>query len=304
MNKSDIIKKFLAHGFQINPKALEYLYERQKLIDKIVGKLDSYRSPVIDYEFVVKTAKEVKRVRISITELLDYSRARYSFISNLLRKRFELVNLLSINKIKRRTRKFSLIGVVKQIESNFFTLEDSTGFIRVFAPEEKIRELVLDEIIGVVCRRDGERIIVEKLVYPDVPMAKRVKKSSREVLVSSRMASKDVVVLPKGEVARVELDGVRIVVVDSKVISKYSIGNESLTKTCLRLVKKRHLNPSFKFLSRMSKTDPFLLREPPDLVIVKNVKALEKQNYKGMTLVALPDDYVLSLRTRETFKLK
>ncbi|MBU1703992.1 MAG: DNA-directed DNA polymerase II small subunit, partial [Nanoarchaeota archaeon] len=118
---------------------------------------------------------------------------RYESIRKILMNRQELMNATSISRLigKKDKSACSLIGNVleKSITSNnniMLTLEDQTGTIKVFAGQNKsdlykaAKELVLDEVIGVVGTNGDNIVFANSIVLPDVPMHNEIKKAPDE----------------------------------------------------------------------------------------------------------------------------
>jgi DNA polymerase II small subunit len=128
-----------------------------------------------------------------IQDFVRYFNARYKALERLLRNRQELNNVISINRVLRKTDRshLSLIGVVqnKQTTKNdniMLTIEDPTGAIKVLAnknkPElyEEAKDLVLDQIVGVTGVNGDKIVFANSLVQPDVPQ-KDLKRCQEDV---------------------------------------------------------------------------------------------------------------------------
>jgi len=120
---------------------------------------------------------------------------RYKFIENILKKRHNLQNLISIKRVNSMTsrQEVSVIGMVfdKAITKNkniLFTLEDPSSSIKVLVnknkPElyEKAKDIVFDEIIGVRGVNGNNIIFANEIVWPDVEL-RDLKKSPKEEYV-------------------------------------------------------------------------------------------------------------------------
>ncbi len=129
-------------------------------------------------------------------EVRDFTRlflSRYQFVEGILRSRQELSNVLTINRIINKTEKESVsaIGLVLEINETknknlIITLEDMTGRINVLFSKNKKelyaagKDLVPDEVIGVI-GWSGEKIIFgEKIIWPDIPSNREMKKGLSE----------------------------------------------------------------------------------------------------------------------------
>jgi DNA polymerase II small subunit/DNA polymerase delta subunit B len=272
-----------------------------------------------------------RREKISTPELLKILSTRYKKLQKFLLTRMELANLLSINKISPRSKKFSVIGIIREIDldANSIIVEDLTGELRVTAKE--ISNLVEDEVIGIVCERKGDEVIAKRILHPDIPIYRDIGKCKEEIRVvflpsfSFIKKVKDaydcfVVLKEKKDMEEVnnkiicfdekitnpsliEINGIKIFISDGKFLEKYEkqFGLPRL-KTLLELLKKRHLNPK---ISKESLNDKiFLLDELLDIIAIKNEKT-NFMNYTGITLICCGKDggVGVNLKTREVSKI-
>lgn len=125
---------------------------------------------------------------------IQYFNNRYQSIEKILKQRQELQNVTSINRIigKKPGEQTSVIGMVgaKQYTKNgniLLTIEDKTGCIKVLANKNKpdlfkvAKDIVLDEVIGVVGVNGGKIIFASNLLPPDIPLSKEIKRANEEV---------------------------------------------------------------------------------------------------------------------------
>lgn len=128
-----------------------------------------------------------------VKDFISYFRLRYNSLKDILQKRPELQNSISIGRIynKKQREPVSLIGMIvdKRITKNghlLLTVEDLTGKISVLVNKDSeifgmSGELVLDEVIGVE-GMVGEGIVFSNSIYfPDIPIGKELKRSPDEV---------------------------------------------------------------------------------------------------------------------------
>ncbi|MBW2991903.1 DNA-directed DNA polymerase II small subunit [Candidatus Woesearchaeota archaeon] len=128
-----------------------------------------------------------------IKDFVQYFNQRYKRINEMLRSRRELQNITSINRVLSKNEKDStaVIGLVveKTMTKNDnirLTIEDPTGQIPVIItknkPElyEQAKDIVEDEVIGVVGVNGENIIFANGVVWPDIPTQKELKKSPRE----------------------------------------------------------------------------------------------------------------------------
>jgi DNA polymerase II small subunit/DNA polymerase delta subunit B len=105
---------------------------------------------------------------------------RYETLKKYLSSRLELVNLISVNKITSKTKKFSLIVMVKEKNDRSLLVEDSTGEATVYVQEEAVGQVVPDEVIGIVCEKENDTINVKKIIFPDIPLKRDVARTEKE----------------------------------------------------------------------------------------------------------------------------
>ena len=122
-------------------------------------------------------------------DFLTYFRARYTTMRRLFRRRRELIGSLPITKAKRMDD-VRIIGIVRDIRkgprSLFVTIEDESSEIGVTIPLDKNVLLMGDEVIGVIGRRRGERVIASEVIFPDVPQNPRNRsKNDAHLLIMS-----------------------------------------------------------------------------------------------------------------------
>ena len=129
-------------------------------------------------------------------DFVDYFNNRYKSIEKILKQRQELKNTVSINKISNKKEKetTSIIGIVngKQITKNgnlLLVIEDPTGQKNVLVNKNKpelfneTKDIVLDEIIGVVGVNVDTIVFANSIIWPDIPTNKEFKKIEEEKYV-------------------------------------------------------------------------------------------------------------------------
>ncbi|MCK4522209.1 MAG: metallophosphoesterase, partial [Nanoarchaeota archaeon] len=142
---------------------------------------------------IVFSYKDKPKKRV-VQDFVSYFNKRFDFMENLLQKRQELQNLMSINRIKAKREKdnISLIGIVSDkifTKNNnlILTVEDKTGSMKVLVNKTKpdmfklAKDIVLDEVIGVVGVNGENIVFANNVVWPDVPSGKEIKKAKDDV---------------------------------------------------------------------------------------------------------------------------
>jgi len=170
-------------------KFLEY-------VDETVISKEEDKTMEIKKKVVVKTIfsykKEPKKKELG--DFVSFFNARFRDLKNILRNRQEFQNITSINRIleKKDRENISLIGIVKnkQLTKNnnvFLVLEDLTGEISVLINKNKPEiynqaiDIVLDEVIGVNGVNGDNIVFANNIVWPDVAIDKKLKKTPDEV---------------------------------------------------------------------------------------------------------------------------
>lgn len=193
MEKEKIIKTFLEKGYQLDSNSLEFFFENPEKLEIFFSKIKNIRiPPTISLEFarsLIEQDVEVLKIinpfkdekPFTIESMTKHFTSRYESIKKYFIGRFELVNLISINKITPSTRKFSLIVMVKEKNGNSLLVEDFTGDTSVEVLDKTLDQIVLDEVIGIVCEQDDETITVNKIIFPDIPLKRDIPKTEKDI---------------------------------------------------------------------------------------------------------------------------
>ena len=126
-------------------------------------------------------------------DFVDYFNIRYRALERILKQHQELRDTISIGKIinKKEKETKSIIGIIseKQITKNgnlLFILEDPTGQKKVLVNKNKpalfneARDIVLDEVVGVVGVSVDTIIFANNIIWPEVPQHKELKRAEDE----------------------------------------------------------------------------------------------------------------------------
>src|SRR3989338_10706308 len=173
--------------------------KNKKIYEKFLGYLSEKKeTPKIEIE------KEEEKVKIitsynedskkrDIQDFVQYFNARYKAIEKILKNRQEMRNITSINRLigKKDKENISIIGLVKDKRTTknnnlILTVEDPTSSIKVLVNKnkpdlfEQAKEIVLDEVIGVVGVNGENIVFANNILWPDIPTNRELKKSSDE----------------------------------------------------------------------------------------------------------------------------
>ena len=159
-----------------------------KFIDYLNAREDKEES---DVKILFSYEEESKKREIQ--DFVSFFNSRYKILEDMLKNRQELQNIMSINRIlnKKERETVSLIGLVddKKVTKNnniILKLEDQTGSVSILINKNKTdliniaKDIVLDEVIGVVGVSGGSIVFANNIIYPDVPVNKELKKSPDE----------------------------------------------------------------------------------------------------------------------------
>lgn len=201
MDRSEILQAFLRAGYQISADAIAH-FERnpdkvKEFIELAAGKLER---PFVTMETVgsvmggispkirVLTTFHSGRRETSVAQMSDRLNARYQKLSEILSKKTELTNLISVNRISQQNNRFSIIAMLKEVNpgDRSLVVEDPTGSTSVYISDEAVGDfhyLVEDEVVGLVCdNEDSSENRVTKIVFPDIPLSTRPAASQQEIL--------------------------------------------------------------------------------------------------------------------------
>ena len=190
----EIIRRFLEKGMSLDKFSLQFFSEHPEKIQEFFEKIETMeKKPVFvtkkeifeiltekkltwDFEEIKK--EEKRKNKVSIGDVENFMVERYERFRNFFTRRLDIINPVSINRIG-NSKKFSIIGMVRKIDEDagVVILEDLTGEIEVHLDEKKIKSLVEDEVIAILCEKDHE-VKGLKIFWPDVPIKKKIVKSS------------------------------------------------------------------------------------------------------------------------------
>jgi len=176
--KNWIISKDISHLIEgIEPKFLNIFIKLGIEIniqapEKKIEKVDRVRP-----DYTLHYGKTNFGKKIEVSDFVGHFRARYKEIQNIILRRGNLDELISINKISNTRQKFCIIGMVyeKRITKNknlLVVFEDLTGKTNVIFKSggtsfSDANELQLDEVVAVRCTGNNELIMGHEVFFPD-----------------------------------------------------------------------------------------------------------------------------------------
>jgi DNA polymerase II small subunit/DNA polymerase delta subunit B len=267
MEKKDLMNIFLKKGLLIDSETLDYFLDKPEQIDIFLKKIEGRETPSIIKINFVKNVLESKKIKveeikkkgfleknISINDIFQILIERYEKIKSFFSYRMDVVNLISINKITQKTKKFSLVVMIREIDKKNKTavVEDLTGETIVYFKNNAISQIIQDEVLGLICEKNDDRIEVLNVLWPDIPLNRKIvslKENVFCVFVSEKVLEKKREKFLK-EIFKIEGESLLIFLFSEKFDENQA---EELKKTLplntdLILIKKRNLKPPL-FLS-------------------------------------------------------
>jgi DNA polymerase II small subunit/DNA polymerase delta subunit B len=194
-SKQEIIKTFLENGLQLDSDSLNYFFSNQDKINLFIQIIKNLKEkPLIVTKSFIEETLQLPKIEIlkefsqptgifSSEDILKFFHERYDFFRKILEKRIDLVNLISINRISKKLRKFSIIGMIsdKNEDEKSVEVEDLTGTTTIFLNEKNFNLLPFDAVVGFVCEKRDDKIIAEDIIFPDIPLKKEVSKTSSDI---------------------------------------------------------------------------------------------------------------------------
>lgn len=360
MNEEKTIRLFLKNGFQISKNALGLVSDDPRVVISKLKKIKP-RPFIITEEHIKNVCADTtkKQINIKIIKKYDFDHTpsnvndyveelsyRYERIKLLLFKQMASKKLVSINKINPRTTTFSIIGIVRKKNDNSILIEDPTGETNLHFDKNTIDELktiLLDDVIGIQCKKIKEKYYVKKFFYPDILSSRSINKTKDEIKVAvaytssesnslenkltenlsivkkpltlflfSHQKKKIVDKIPsKFKLIQIESDAVPIFF-ELKKIKILAIPQSFLKSSVpvpspevfLSILKRRELTTPSSLPVRFHKN--FILDKIPDIIISDFGKTFY-QNYKGTTIISNSDHrkiFFVDLKTREVQKIQ
>jgi hypothetical protein len=297
MNEHSHLKNLINLGFLVDDKITEKIENlNEEDFFKLIEGLKK-ESIFIVNESVLKTivSDEVKvfssAKRMESFNIQDFVRVlneRYVFLQNILMKKLELANIVSINKCNEGA--VSVIGMVKEKEEKgdkfIVVLEDPTGEVQVSIQKKLGEKISLDDVIAVSGEVNNKVLNADKIIFPDVPLKPVVfSNDSIRVAFTDKDVKADYIVY--GNKIK---DMIKKKEIEISNPSIFKIGNVIflllLDFDPLDVLKKRYVS--------IDNTD-FLIEPSPDIVFTdKDINT----NYKGISIVS--KNKMIDLKTRET----
>jgi DNA polymerase II small subunit/DNA polymerase delta subunit B len=267
MEKKELIDIFLKKGLMVDLDTLEYFSKNPEQVEIFLKEIEKKKVPAIIKMDFVKSIVKPKEIKIeeikkkifekkiiSIDDISKILIERYERIKSFFSYRMDIVNLISINKISEKTKKFSLIVMIKEIDkkNKAITVEDLTGETLVFSQDKFLDLMVQDEVVGLVCEKN-DRIEVLNVLWPDIPLNRKIASLEENVccaFISEKVLGKKRDVFLK-KIFEIECEGFLIFLffehLDEKEVEEFKKNLPLNSK--LILIKKGNLEPGENIFS-------------------------------------------------------
>ncbi len=161
--------------------------EKKPLQPLEIKTVKSWKPLAREYTSEVRILQDITGKRSSegtTQDFVNLFRERYQGIRKILTsQRREISQFIPINRIKKTMTDVQLIGIVKTVKTThnghrLIEIEDETGSATLIALKSNTEtmqlagEVMLDEVIGIVGKisKNGDLIIIQNIIYPDIKM--------------------------------------------------------------------------------------------------------------------------------------
>ncbi len=197
--KKKAVEVLINNNFMVDNEILLKLEKQETLQEILALPPETTEQEIKDILFppskdvkIIKSYKEVGRKR-KVDDFIAYFNTRYQRLKEILQKKQELQEAISIKRVLDKTEKenITIIGMVyeKNLTKNnniMLTLEDPTGRINVVVNNRKsdlfriAQDCVCDEVIGLVGACGSNVIFANSIVLPEIPPTKELKKGPND----------------------------------------------------------------------------------------------------------------------------
>jgi hypothetical protein len=311
MDDRDIVKTFLDMGIQITNEALPIIRKDPEFFVKEVKRLKIkpfFLTKEIVDEILARNKKGIEFQPVK--EIVLNKRAlRVDDYANYYLKKYERIkdifissgfSAISINKINENTKIFSTIGIIREKGGSSITIEDPTGGMQLLFEgimKQRLQEFDVDDVVAVYCERVKDNFFVRKILHPDIPLNREVRKTDEEILLKVD-ASEENFLSPKkySNPLFATISGISILILPKKFYD--ALGVEMSSEDLIKLLKKRFLLPK-TFDIAIAEPDDFVFADIPDLIIT-DLQPETCKNYKGTTILSVDKkSYEVNFHTRE-----
>jgi hypothetical protein len=293
MDREAIVKKLLSLGVMATPDVLERIEKTG--LDAYLGNIEKGSCMVVEAgggkgeTLSCCIGQVASKPEMTPEDFVNANAEKFKRISNLLLRKMDAV---SINNIGRTNSKLSVVGMVMEKTGQGFVLEDGTGEVEVRASAA----VNPDDVIGVRGWVRDSRLFGEEVVYPDIPVNRKVNSMDNTLLLTGNAAGgsgsegADVIISPyavvdsKGEEKSIpnpawiflEKGGKKMTIMVYKPAKKVS------REDALGWLLKRYIGPD----DVPAPSRDRILEEIPDIIWIFSENEPWAANYKGVTLIS------------------
>jgi len=297
MNEHSHLKNLINLGFIVDEKLnikIENLTEEE--FYRLIENLKKENVFIVNEGIFKNILSEDVKILRAFTKaqkfnVQDYVRnlnERYSFLQNILMKKLELPNMVSIDKTSDGSA--SIIGIVKEkeekIENIIISLEDSTGEMKAVINKKLGEKIALDDVIALTGNIKDKVLNADRILFPDVPFkpVAYTQDTIKVAFLPEKNTNADYILLNDKVEDRIKNKEINIenpcIIKINNVLFLVIAGLDPL-----EVLKKRYVN--------IDNTD-FIIEPSPDIVFTdKDVNT----NYKGISIVSR--NKIIDLKTRE-----
>jgi len=317
MERTEIVKFFLKNGIQLTPIALDIIFRRQDVMDKIIEFVKNKGLWIIDegiIEEFFRSLEPYEQINIEIIypeELGEFSvddvnkvlKERFEILSRIIQENNKLKELASLSKVKKfkDNEEAVVIGIIRDKAVYSILLEDFTSHEIINMDSKNVEKLFYDDIIAVKIRKEGEKLVGDKIFFPSLSFFRKVATLDKEVIISTfeiKIGEKVYKVMEE-DIVRVYINGFKLFLLNNSIIEKYKKSDEREIDVLISLLERRHLNPSLFISRKIFKKDLFLIEEVPDAIVIRHSKEFFYRPHKGVNLFFLPDGKKLYLKEKK-----
>ena len=206
MSSSQKLKNLMEKGILVSPEVIEKGID-ENILQNII-ETEGENLDILDEELIKKYSEKTQKKTVHVIrsynkkskkrtfqDFVGVMNNRFDINSKILMNRQEMTGVTSISRTMQKdsNNQVAIIGMIleKNITKNnnyILKLEDKTGICTVIIrKDEKNQELYnitedisLDEVIGIIGKKFNDAIFAQKIVFPDIPPTKELKKQPEE----------------------------------------------------------------------------------------------------------------------------
>jgi hypothetical protein len=168
MDKQDIVRNLLSRGIMVTPETLEKMKAEE--IDKTLrgtGSACVVAGDRKDKKLTCRLRPAEKPQRLTPEDVMKAAQHRYETLKGILLGKTDAV---SIRNLGRTTAKICVVGQVRDKRQGGFMIEDPTGEMWVKTAENA----ETGDVIAVKGWVRENAIFAEDIIYPDVPISRKI----------------------------------------------------------------------------------------------------------------------------------